>query len=218
MKNLILLWLISVILPFAHSSCYNCANNCTNGRCSSCDNPILHRVDNLDRCDLYTPIQSCSVYDIRYDDVCLQCDSRSVLENDRCVPITANCIRADITQDNECTRCEPNYELFKGKCYTEDIRNCPPGSLPNPRGNFCLPFGAKNCITSNNGICTSCEPGYLEVNGRCVNVTSSQPCSEGSEVQCCRRGIIWKGTCYEIAVSNCNILSENISPIYCSAC
>lgn len=177
MKNLILLWLISVILPYVHSQCYNCVNNCTGGRCNSCDSPRFYAIDNLGRCDFYTPIQSCSVYDVKFDDVCLKCDSRSVPRNGRCVPITPNCKDADITQDNECKQCEQNYELFKGKCYTKDILNCPPGTLPNPRQKFCQPFGAKNCISKDiNSICTSCESGYLQINGRCVNVTTSRPC------------------------------------------
>lgn len=162
-------------------------------------------------CGIFTPIEGCRIYDASFTNKCQQCLDDRMLIDSRCYLKPENCELSD--KNRQCLTCKAGFTLVRGKCYTQQIQNCPKGSLPI--SGYCQPLRAQNCqrVFGDDKICDACDPGYSLINGRCLRVTGSAPCANN---RCsCNGGFIFEQNCYQIRIDKCTI---NRDAIYCAAC
>lgn len=148
------LFMLKIILLFLTAqvafmqSCLQC-KTCVDNRCEQCVSGFM--LSSQGWCGIFTPIEGCRVYDYLASNRCLQCNSDRTLIDSRCYLKPENCKESDVYR--ECLRCSQGFTLLNGRCYTQNIQNCPLGSLP--LGNYCQPLRAQNCQRSSgtNQIC-----------------------------------------------------------------
>ena len=160
-------------------------------------------------CGIFTPIEGCRTYNA-LENTCASCNPDRQLIDQRCYILPENCDEVD--KFRECLRCKPNFHLQKGKCLTQQVSNCPIGSLAV--SGFCQPLRAQNCRTvDDQKICQACDPNYTLLNGRCLNIISTTVCPQG---RCsCPTGTIFNQNCYVIQIDRCSLYRD---AVYCDAC
>lgn len=119
-----------------------------------------------------------------------------------------------------CTVCNPGYLLLDStNCYSQNITNCPAGSLPyndsNLKTSYCKPLPIRNCQSINklSAVCDSCFTDYQLLNGICLKTTIITPCVKG--VCDCSKGYLFNDFCYVIPLNNCLFSYNNF---ICDVC
>lgn len=129
-------------------------------------------------------------------DRCSTCQQGYVLQNNRCLPIPDFC--ASVDPNRRCLKCQSGYKLYLGACFSENLANCPLGTLPNRVDLFCQKVGPQNCIVDpTTNLCGQCNAGFTPVNGRCLkvlNVPTSCPIAQANS--CCPKGFVFNNLCY----------------------
>lgn len=182
--------------PFTYNTETNkCTMNCEEGKIYdestlSCVNCADKNCNTCSSLSLNSCISCASGY-VRQDNKCvIDCFTGYYANNKNiCVNCDPNCLSCSNSATN-CTTCPSSKALYNNKC--ED--NCAPGTVlitsdsspgSNPDTNECVDCGnnclecshekpSENCITCkqnyvlNNNTCdTSCNKGYVAINGKC---------------------------------------------------